>query len=133
MINSLKKGVKNFISSINANIDECNNDNIEGYVSKIELKENDKITTIYVVIPNEKLKYISNFYFAEDEYDAKDLTNEIANQIVGNSKMILNENNKNYTLSTPQFLGKFNNNIEYDKKLGFKFNNDKCFFILIKE
>ncbi len=127
----IKEAVENFINSIEAKIDECKNEKIEGYVSKIQIR-GDKNFDIYVVVPNEKLSYISNYYFGDDNFDVEDLTKEISNQIIGNAKIIAAENNVNFDISVPEFLGEYNDKIDYDDMLAFRFNGDKCFFILFK-
>jgi len=127
----IKEAVENFINSIEAKIDECKNEKIEGYVSKIQIR-GDKNFDIYVVVPNEKLSYISNYYFGDDNFDVEDLTKEISNQIIGNAKIIAAENNVNFDISVPEFLGEYNGKIDYDDILAFRFNGDKCFFILFK-
>ena len=131
MFNIIKEAVKNFVDSIEAHIDDCRNEKIEGFMSKVSIR-GDENYDIYVIIPHEKLTYMSNYYFGEEEYDPKDLTNEIANLIIGNSKIIAAKKNINFNISTPYFLGEFKE-IEYDEKLSFRFNQDKCFFILFKE
>ena len=131
MFDIVKEAVKNFVASIEANIDECKDEKIEGFISKISII-GDENYDIYVVVPHEKLRYMSNYYFGEDEYDPKDLTNEITNLIIGNAKIIAAKNNINFNISTPEFLGEYKD-IEYDEKLSFRFNRNKCFFILFKK
>jgi len=130
MFNTVKEAVKNFVDSIEAYIDECKDEKIEGFVSKISIR-GDENYDIYVVVPHEKLVYMSNYYFGEDKYDPKDLTNEIANLIIGNAKIIAAKKNINFNISTPEFLGEFKE-VEYDERLSFRFNHEKCFFILFK-
>ena len=131
MVEILKESVKNYLQSLEADFNECKTKNIKGFVSKIEIK-GDKKADVYVVIPKRKLEYVAKYWFGETDYDAKDLTNEIANLIVGNAKMVGNENNLNFNISTPEFLGEFNKDIEYDDVLSFKYKN-VCFYILFKE
>ena len=132
MFEVIKEAVGNFVNSVGAKVDECNDDITKGYVSKISIR-GDKNYDIYLVLPHEKLSYISDFYFGDSEYDAEDLSKEIANQIVGNAKMLAGEKNINFEIGIPEFLGEFSNNIDFDEKLSFKFNGDKCFYILFKE
>ena len=101
-------------------------------VAKISIS-GDENYDIYVVVPDEKLSYLANYYFGNNEYDAQDLTNEIANQIIGNAKIVAAKKNVNFDISIPEFLGKFDKNIEYDDVLAFKFNEGKEFYILFKE
>ena len=131
MFDVIKKAVKSFVNSIEGEIEECKYEEIEGFISKISIR-GDENYDIYVVVPHEKLTYMSNYYFGEDEYDPEDLTNEMANLIIGNAKLIAAKKNINFNISTPEFLGEFKE-IEYDEKLSFRFNRNKCFFILFKE
>jgi len=132
MFNIIKEAVKNFINSIEAKVEECDDDIKEGFVSKISIS-GDENYDIYIIVPHEKLSYIANYYFGDDNYDAKDLTNEIANQIIGNAKIIAAQKNIKFEISVPEFLGAFDGNIDYDDMLSFKFNKNKCFYILFKE
>jgi CheY-specific phosphatase CheX len=131
MIDIIKKSVKNYLASLEADFDECKNENINGYVSKIEI-DGDKKADVYVVVPRKKLEYISEYWFGDKNFDEKDLTNEIANLIIGNAKIVGNEKNINFNISTPEFLGEYKNNIDYDGVLSFRYR-DVCFFILFKE
>ena len=132
MFKAVKEAIDNFITSVNARVDECNEEIKEGYVSKISIR-GDKNYDIYLVLPHEKLSYISDFYFGDSDYDAEDLSKEIANQIVGNAKVLAGNKNINFEIGIPEFLGEFNNNIDFDEKFSFKFNKNKCFYILFKE
>lgn len=131
MIEIIKESVKNYLLSLEANFNECKTKNIKGFVSKIEIN-GDKEADIYVVIPKRKLEYVAKFWFGEPDYDIKDLTNEIVNLIIGNAKKSASEKNIYFNISTPEFLGEFNKNIEYDDVLSFKYKNI-CFYILFKE
>jgi len=131
MFNIIKKAVKNYMDSIEATADKCDEKSIDGYVSKISI-EGDENYDIYIVVPHEKLSYIANYYFGDDNFDVEDLTKEIANQIIGNAKIIAAEEDKNFNISVPEFLGDFKDDIKYDDMLAFKFNQGKCFYILFK-
>jgi CheY-specific phosphatase CheX len=130
MIDIIKKSVKNYLSSLESDFSECENKNINGYVSKVEIK-GDKEADIYVVMPKKKLDYISMYWFDNMDYNIKDLTNEIANLIIGNAKIIASKKNINFNISTPEFLGEYKN-IDYDDVLSFKYKN-VCFYVLFKE
>jgi CheY-specific phosphatase CheX len=130
MFNIIKEAVKNFMDSIEAKAEEVKESPKEGYVSKIEIR-GDENYDIYIVVPHEKLTYISNYYFGINDYDAEDLTKEIANQMIGNAKIIALKKKINFDISVPEFLGEYNN-LEYDDILSFKFNGNKCFYILFK-
>ncbi len=131
MFNIIKEAVKNFMDSIEARADKCDEEIKEGFVSKISIS-GDENYDIYIIVPHEKLSYIANYYFGDNNYDAKDLTNEIANQIIGNAKIIAAKKNVSFNIGVPEFLGEFNGNINYDDMLSFRFNGDKCFYILFK-
>jgi hypothetical protein len=132
MFEIVKEAVKNFVNSVGAEVEECNEDINKGYVSKISIR-GDKNYDIYLVLPHEKLSYISDFYFGDNEYDADDLSKEIANQIIGNAKSLAADRNINFEIGIPEYLGEFKNNLDFDDKMGFKFNGNKCFYILFKE
>jgi hypothetical protein len=131
MFSIFKEAVKNFMDSVEAKADECNEEVKEGYVSKITI-DGDENYDIYIVVPHEKLSYIANYYFGEDSFDVEDLTKEIANQIIGNAKIIAAEKNVSFNIGVPEFLGEFDGNINYDDILSFRFNGGKCFYILFK-
>jgi CheY-specific phosphatase CheX len=61
-----------------------------------------------------------------------DLTNEIANMIVGNAKVVASKKGIDFNISVPQFLGEYQNNIDYDDVLSFKYKG-VCFYVLFKE
>jgi len=121
----LDKAVENFINSIGGTFGKCNNPNKEGFISKIEVK-GDINKTIYLCIPKETLDTVSMLLFGETEYDLPDLTNEIANLIVGNAKVIASKNNVNFNISTPEFLDL--KNIKYDTKKNYSIDGE-CFSI----
>jgi len=131
MIEIIKESVKNYLLSLEANFNECKTKNIKGFVSKIEIR-GDKEANIYIVIPKRKLGYVAKYWFGEPDYDIIDLTNEIANLIVGNAKMNASKKGIHFDISTPEFLGEFDKNIEYDDVLLFKYKN-VCFYIMFKE
>ena len=131
MFNIIKEAVKNFMDSVEARADKCDEEIKEGFVSKISIS-GDENYDIYIIVPHEKLSYIANYYFGDNNYDAKDLTNEIANQIIGNAKIIAAKKNVSFNIGVPEFLGEFDGNIDYDDMLSFRFNGDKCFYILFK-
>jgi len=131
MFNIIKDAVKNFMDSIEAKVDECNEKVSGGFVSKISIS-GDENYDIYIIVPHEKLSYIANYYFGDDDFDVEDMTKEIANQIIGNAKIVAAEKNVSFDIGVPEFLGEFDGNIEYDDILSFKFNGDKCFYILFK-
>jgi len=127
----LKEAIKNYVESIEAKISECKTTPKKGFVSKISIN-GDENMDIFVVLPEKKLDYIAELWFGDsDDYDKDDLTNEIANQIVGNAKIIAQKKGKNFDISTPEYLGEYKK-IDYDEILKFKFKN-RCFFVLMKE
>ena len=130
MQNILKEAIKNYIESIEAEVSECKSNPKKGYVAKISVN-GDLNYDIFVVLPENKLKYISNLWFGDGDFDADDLTKEIANLIVGNAKVVAEKKGIKFDISTPEFLGEYEN-IEYDDILKYKFKN-RCFYIAFKE
>ncbi|RUM56767.1 MAG: hypothetical protein DSY40_01720 [Nautilia sp.] len=127
----LKEAINNYIETIEGSISKCKVNPKKGYVAKISIN-GDENMDIFVVLPKNKLDYIAELWFGDkNDYDIGDLTKEIANQIVGNAKLIASKKNINFDISTPEFIGEYKK-IEYDDILKFKFNN-RCFYILIKE
>ena len=131
MFDTFKMAVNNFIESIDGKVDECNKNPEKGFVSKIEI-QGDENYDVILVVPKEKLDYVSMFLFGDDDYDIQDLTNEIANMIVGNAKMVAYDKGIKFDISTPDFMGEFQDNIEYDDILRFEYKG-VCFYILFKE
>ena len=131
MKNIFKEAVKNYIESIEGNLSDCKVDPHKGFVSKITIK-GDENYDIFIVVPKEKLDYIAELWFGDkNDYDIEDLTKEIANLIVGNAKVIAENKGVNFDISTPEFIGEYEN-IDYDDILKFKFKN-KCFYVIFKE
>ena len=131
MQNIFKEAVKNYLESIEANFDECKVNPHKGFVAKIEI-EGDENYEVFVVVPKLKLDYIAELWFGDSsDYDKQDLVKEIANLIVGNAKVIAEKKNRHFNISTPEFLGEYEN-IKYDNILKFKFKN-RCFYVLFKE
>ena len=131
MQNLLQTAVKHYLESIEAEFGECKVKPHYGLVSKISIT-GDKNYDIFIVVPQMKLDYIAKLWFGDsNDYDKEDLTKEIANLIVGNAKMLAEENGMNVTLSTPEFLDEYEK-IECDNILKFKFKN-RCFYVMFKE
>ena len=131
MKNILTQAIKNYIESIEADIKECKSTPKSGYVAQIDIK-GDINSKIFVVLPKIKLDYIATLWFGDsNDYDKEDLTKEITNQIIGNAKVIAEEKNINFDISTPKYLGEYKK-IDYDEIIKFKFKN-RCFYILIKD
>ena len=131
MIEIIKEAVKNYLESLEAEFSECDTKDINGYVSEITIN-GDKKADIFVVIPSSKLDKVAEYWFGEAVYEKEDLSNEIANLIIGNAKIVASAKNINFDISTPHFLGEFSEKIEYNDVLAFKYH-DTCFYILFKE
>ncbi|NPA11150.1 MAG: chemotaxis protein CheX [Epsilonproteobacteria bacterium] len=129
MFSILKEASKNFADSIGAELSECKKDDLRGYVSKIDI-DGDKNLSIYLVLPKEKLDKVSEAFFGEIDYEPNDLANEIANLIIGNSKVVAEKYNIKYNISVPEFLGEYHG-IEYDEILCFAMDGVD-FYILLK-
>lgn len=130
MQNILKEAIKNYIESIGVDLVECKTNPKKGFVAKISIN-GDLNYDIFVVLPESKLKYIANLWFGDDNFDVDDLTKEISNLIVGNAKVVASNKGISFDISTPEFLGEYNN-IDYDDILKYKFKN-RCFYIAFKE
>jgi CheY-specific phosphatase CheX len=127
----LKKAAENFAQTLGFELKECNDSDIRGYVSQIDIN-GDRNFSIYVVVPKEKLELVSEVLLGDKYcYDQEDLTKEIANLIVGNSKIVASENGVNYDISTPKYLGEYQNDIEYDEYKCYTVDGVE-FFILLK-
>jgi chemotaxis protein CheY-P-specific phosphatase CheC len=127
----LTDAIKNYIESIESKISECKANPKKGYVAKISIN-GDENMDIFVVIPKLKLDYIAKLWFGnKEDYDKEDLTKEIANQIIGNAKILASKKGINFDISTPEYLGEYQN-IEYNNILKYKFKN-RCFYILMKD
>ena len=135
MQNFLKEAVKNYLESIEVDFNECKVDPKKGLVAKISTK-GDKNYDVYIVIPKIKLDYIAELWFGDSsDYDEKDLLKEIANQIVGNAKVIAEQNGIEFEITTPEYIGDFDNSSiikEGNDILKFKFKN-RCFYVIFKE
>jgi len=122
----LDKAVENFINSIGGKLGKCDNLHEDGFVSKIEIN-GDINKGIYIFVPKETLDKISMLLFGDTDYDLKDLTNEIANLIVGNAKVIASDENVHFNISTPEFLDI--KDIKYKNRKNYSIN-DECLSIL---
>jgi CheY-specific phosphatase CheX len=127
----IKESVKNYLESIEASFNECDNKNIKGYVSKVSIS-GDVNGDIYIVIPKRKLDLVSQYWFGDENYEIEELVNEIANMIVGNAKVVAQKKGINFNISIPLFLGENIDNLEYDDILAFEYYN-VCFYLLFKE
>jgi len=123
------KAAENFAKNLGLNLDTCKDEVKEGFVSKIEIN-GDLNFDVYILIPKKTLDLVSISIFGDDDYDLADLTNEIANLIIGNAKVVAAEGGVSFNISTPEFLDK--ENVDYDKKVDLSIDNE-CFSILFKE
>ncbi len=105
------EATENFCSTILCEIPRMV-ENLGGqfYGSAIALIENEIEHIWYLFFDKETLNEIAKNLLFEDnlcEDDLDDLLKEIANQIIGSAKVILQEQNPNsdYQLNMPQFLG----------------------------
>jgi len=129
MENFFVTAAKNFAASLDIDFNFCNDKVEKGFVSKIEI-EGDLNYSVYILIPKKTLDLVSISLFGDDIYDLPDLTNEIANLIIGNAKVVASEENVNFDITTPQFLDE--EDVKYEKRVDLSLNN-KCFAILFKE
>jgi len=122
------KAADNFAKSLDLKLYECNGEVKKGFVSKIDI-EGDLNYSVYILIPKKTLDLVSISLFGDDDYNLADLSNEIANLIIGNAKVVAGENDVNFNISTPEFLDE--KNVDYDKRVDLSINNE-CFAILFK-
>jgi len=131
MFEILKEAGKNFADSLGATFEVCDKKNLRGYVSKVDI-EGDENYSVYLVLPKEKLDKVSELFFGEIMYEPDDLSKEVANLIVGNSKVVAASRGINYNISVPEYLGEFKDNkIEWDEMWCFYFDGID-FYILLK-
>jgi len=130
MFDILRESANEFATSLGAELNECNEKNLRGFVSKISIS-GDENYDIFIVLPKDKLDLVSELFFGDTEYEEDDLSNEIANLIVGASKVKAQNKNIKYNITTPEFLGEYKE-LDYDEVLCFRLN-DKDFYILLKE
>ena len=123
------EAAKNFAKSIGAEINHCNKEVKEGFVSQIDISGDENLE-IYLILPKDVLDTVSELLFGDKDYDIEDLTKEIANLIVGNAKVLASEENIHFNITTPKFHK--NIDVSFDKRLDLILN-DKCFSILFKE
>ncbi len=129
MENFFIEAVENFARAINASVGKCEKPPLNGYISSIKI-EGDINYLISLLIPKGTLDTISMLLFGEDEYDMADLTNEIANLIVGNVKVIAGKKHIDFNISIPEFLS--DSKVDYDKRSDLSIEGE-CFSILYKE
>ncbi len=120
---------ENFAKSIGAEIDHCESEIKEGFVSEIDIRGDENLD-IFIILPKDVLDTVSELLFGDTDYDIEDLSKEIANLIVGNAKVLASEENIHFDISTPKFHKKID--LDYDKKINLSIKG-KCFSILFKE
>ena len=123
------EAAKNFAKSIGAEIDHCESEVKEGFISEIDIRGDENLD-IFVVLPKDVLDEVSELLFGDKNYDVEDLSKEIANLIVGNAKVLASEEDIHFDITVPKFHKDLN--IKYDKRLDLSLK-DKCFSILFKE
>ena len=120
---------ENFAKSIGAEINHCESEIKEGFVSEIDIRGDENLD-IFIILPKDVLDTVSELLFGDTDYDIEDLSKEIANLIVGNAKVLASEENIHFDISTPKFHKKID--LDYDKKINLSIKG-KCFSILFKE
>ena len=123
------KAAENFAKSIGAEINHCENEIKEGFISEIDIRGDENID-IFLILPKDVLDAVSELLFGDTDYDIEDLSKEIANLIVGNAKVLASEENIHFDITTPKFHK--NIDLDYDKKINLSIKG-KCFSILFKE
>ena len=123
------KAAENFAKSIGAEINHCENEVKEGFISEIDIRGDENID-IFLVLPKDVLDSVSELLFGDTDYEIEDLSKEIANLIVGNAKVLASEENIHFDINTPKFHESID--VDYDKKIDLSIKG-KCFSILFKE
>lgn len=103
------------------------------YVSSIPVSFGAGAIEFYLFFKRDSLGVFARHLFGDDEVsesDLGDLSNELANQIIGKAKNLLNEkDNGKYSLGTPSFLGSDGGaGLKFKEKFIYKLNN-RTFFI----
>ncbi len=123
------KAAENFAQSIGAEINHCESEVKEGFISEIDIRGDENID-IFLVLPKDVLDIVSELLFGDTDYDIEDLSKEIANLIVGNAKVLASDEDIHFDITTPKFHKHIN--MDYDKKIDLSIQG-KCFSILFKE
>ena len=111
MLNAVDIATKSFCTSIiGLEVKNAKCFGKEFYGASIGLYEDSLETQWYLLFKKDSLNEFSKALLFEDslnEDDLDDLVKEVANMIIGSAKVMLEEknNNKEYKLSTPFFLG----------------------------
>ena len=140
MYNKALKATENFFRDIlSLDIKKCKNTKAKDFFcSQINFFKADRKLTFNFYFKKETLKNISEILLFEreiDEKSMKDLTNEIANLIIGSAKVLAeNEDEKSrFKISTPKFIGLVKaSDIDLSNAQLFKIKN-RCFIIEMKE
>ena len=123
------EAAKNFAKSIGAEINHCQEEVKEGFISEIDIRGDENLD-IFLVLPKDVLDKVSELLFGDTNYDVEDLAKEIANLIIGNAKVLASEEDIHFNITTPKFHKEID--LKYDKKIDLSLEG-KCFSILFKE
>ena len=98
------------------------------YGASIPVYKGKSVYQFYLFFKKDTLKIFMNAFFGHEDVDGGDLDDlckEIANQIIGKAKNLLNEKEPNaYKLGTPEFLGEVENfGIKLKEKFIYKIKN----------
>lgn len=111
MLNAIEQATTNFcVDIINLELKTAKHLSANLYGAAIAMYENDIESQWYLLFTKHTLNEFSKALLFEDnlnEDDLDDLIKEVANMIIGSAKVILESNSpeKNYRISTPDFLG----------------------------
>ncbi len=136
MINTVEyidKAVENFFeNTLEVKCKAYENEQLEDiYTTMITISKKDKAYSFFLCMGEPMLKRLSSHLLFEDNPDQDtiiDLLNESANLIIGNAKVLWEEEEHavNLQLTTPEYQGFFEKNFskEFEKKLFFEADSD---------
>jgi len=140
MFDKAVNATENFFRDIlSLDIKRCKNTKAKDlFCSQINFFKADRKLTFNFYFKKETLKNISEIFLFErelDEKSMKDLTNEIANLIIGSAKVLAEDEDEKsrFKISTPKFMGIAKaSDIDFANAQLFKIKN-RCFIIEMKE
>lgn len=129
MLNAINYATKHFCSDIfGYKLEEGKSLGKDLYGASIPIYKDGEEIQFYLYFKKETLELFVDKLFSKEEgknTDLGDLSREVANQIVGYAKNLLNDNNNGtYKLGTPEFLGKVERfPVRLEKSQIFKMKN----------
>lgn len=123
IMNAVNSGMKNFCKTLGFKLERGSKLGKNVYGVSIPLTKGEKTYYFYLYFKKDFLKRVAMRFFKEfNENDLTDLSREVANQVIGHTKNILEKNEPGYKLGLPEFLGKV-------ERFPIKFDNSKIYKI----